>query len=258
MLATAPARPARSLRRPVEFLSIWLAAAVLIAAPATPAAAQVTGSLGVQNTYRLRGYSVSGGHPVATLNLYYDHPSGIYVNLSGLGELDHGATPEALGYIANVGYARRIGPQLSIDGGAVRTQFSHYAVGRNAGAHYTDFYVGIAGRGLSSHLHYSPDYYRHGASTLYGEIDGALAPAENWQLTGHVGLLGYLDYPASAPGYRASRQLRYDWRAGIARQLGAFLIHADLSGGGPRGEAAYYRPTARQGTALTIGVTWVF
>jgi len=77
----------------------------------------VTGSLGVQNTYRLRGYSVSGGHPVGTLDLYYDDPSGIYVNLSGIGELGHGATPEALGYIANLGYARRIGPQLSIDGG---------------------------------------------------------------------------------------------------------------------------------------------
>jgi uncharacterized protein (TIGR02001 family) len=225
---------------------------------AAPAAAQVIGSLGLQNTYRLRGYSVSGGHPVATLDLYYDHPSGLYLNLSGLGTFDHDATPEALGYIANIGYARRIDPALTIDGGIVRTQFSHHAAGINSGAHYTDLYVGVAALGLSTRLHYSPDYYRRNVSTLYGEIDGAVSPAEKWQLTGHVGVLGYLDYPVGYPGYRASRSVRYDWRAGVSRQLGSFALHADLSGGGPRGEAAYSRPMARQGTALTIGVNWLF
>ena len=223
---------------------------------ATPAAAQVTGSLGIQNTYRLRGYSVSGGHPVAMLDLYYDHPSGIYFNLSGLGELDHDATPEALGYIANVGYARRIGPQLSIDGGIVRTQFSHYAAGLSHGAHYTDLYVGLAGHGLSARLHYSPDYYRRGASSLYGEIDGAMQPAENWRLSAHVGLLGYLDYPAVPAIYSYASRARYDWRLGAARQLGAFSLHADLSGGGP--QPPDYSRAPRQGTALTVGASWVF
>jgi uncharacterized protein (TIGR02001 family) len=221
------------------------------------AGAQVAGSVGIQNTYRLRGYSISDGHPVATLDLSYDHSSGVYVDLSALAEFEDDASPEFLGYIANVGYAHRIGPQLSVDGGVVRTQFSHYAVGQSSDAHYTDLYVGIAGRGLSAHLHYSPDYYRSGIATLYGEVDGAVKPAEKWQLTGHVGALGYLSYPGNPAYYRYYRATHYDWRAGVARELGRISLHADLSGGGPN-PIQTSRTGWHQGTALTVGARWVF
>jgi len=260
--AVAPARPPRSPRPAARRVATGLAAALLFPSLAEPAAAQLAGSIGVQNTYRLRGYSISGGHPVATLDLYYDHPSGIYLNASGLGELGHDANPEFLGYIVNIGYARRVGRQLSLDGGVVRTQFSHYAAGRSAGAHYTEIYAGLAGRGLSAHLHYSPDYYRRGASTLYGEIDGALKPAENWQLSAHVGLLGYLDYPGAPTIRYRPRSVQYDWRIGAARQFGAVSLHADVSGGGPGAASPYrasaYRYARHQGTALTVGANWVF
>lgn len=235
-----------------------LATGAVMMTLASPVVAQVRGSIGLQNTYRLRGYAVSGGRPVTTLDLYYDHPSGLYVNFSGLATLGHEATPEALGYIANLGYARRIGPVLVLDGGVVRTQFSHHASGINSGSHYTDLYVGLVGRGLSAHVHYSPDYYGYAASTLYGEIDGAASPAEKWQVSGHIGVLGYLDYPAGHPGYRFPRAARYDWRAGVSRQLGRVSLHADLSGGAPLAKTIYRPPTAHQGTALTIGALWVF
>jgi uncharacterized protein (TIGR02001 family) len=217
----------------------------------------VSGSAGIQNTYRLRGYAISDGHPTVTLDLNYDHPSGAYVNLSGLADFEDHASPEYLGFIANAGYARRLAPRFSLDVGIVRTQFSHYAVGQSSGAHYTEFYVGAAGRGLSAHLHYSPDYFRSGSSTLYGEIDGALKPADNWQLTAHVGVLGYLSYPSTPAYLTFYRETRYDWRVGAARQFGRISLYTDLSGGGPASDQAV-QAASRQGTALTVGARWVF
>jgi uncharacterized protein (TIGR02001 family) len=193
--ATAPARPHKSPPPVFRVTRLALAAFTLFSTFASTAEAQVTGDVGVQNSYRIRGYSVVDGHPVATLDLYYEHPSGVYSSLSGLVEFEADASPEVLGYVANIGYARRVGPEISIDGGVVRTQFARYAITPIADAHYDDLYIGRSRKSLSARLHYSPDYYRSGVATVYGELDGSLKRGETWRLTGHVGLLGYVAQP---------------------------------------------------------------
>jgi uncharacterized protein (TIGR02001 family) len=255
--AIARVRHLWSLPLALKIASFTLIAVILSWTLAGAAEAQLTADIGVQNSYRLRGYSVVDGHPTVALGLYYDHLSGLYAGVSGLAELEGDATPKFLGYIANIGYARLIGPEVTLDGGLVRTQFSRYAIGQSADAHYTDLYAGLSRRGVSARFHYSPDYYHSGASTLYGEVNGALKPGDKWRLTGHIGLLKYVTHPLTPSYYYDSKTVRYDWLAGIVRQFGRLSLHADLSGGGPQ-PPQQLRYAGHQGTALVVGANWVF
>jgi len=216
-----------------------------------PAAAQFAGSLSVDNDYRLRGYSISGGRPVASLNLSYDLPSGVYANGVAIGTLDRQDEARLLGVIGNLGYARMIANDLSLDAGVSRTQYDHYVAGPDRGAHYTEFYLGLLTSGFSSHLYLSPDYLHGGVTSIYGEIDGALRPIHRWRLSAHVGMLGYLAAPDTL-----HRSTQYDWRTGIARRLGPFDIHAAITGGGPGADHYYGRSHSR--TAVVGGASWTF
>jgi uncharacterized protein (TIGR02001 family) len=242
-----PGRRHRARKRGVSFA----AGALLASWLASPVAAQVAGSIALQNDYRVRGYTISGDKPVAIFGLSYDHPSGLYVNGSAIGALDHANDPVLLGAIGNIGYARRIGPRISIDAGYARTQYAHYVAAAHGYAHYDEIYAGISAGGLSAHIYVSPDYYRHDVSTIYGELDGAVKPIGEWRLTGHVGVLGYL----AQPDY-LSLHTQYDWRIGIARPIRRFDLHLSLTGGGPGGD--YYRNRRHGKTALVGGISWSF
>jgi uncharacterized protein (TIGR02001 family) len=217
---------------------------------ATAASAQIAGSLDVQNDYRVRGYSISEGRPAAILNLSYDTPGGLYLNGAAIGSFTDRHDPALIGAIADIGYAYRLTPRLSIDGGVNRTEyFDASATGK---AHYTEFYLGILAHGLSSHIYISPDYYHSGVVTLYAELDGALKPVAGFHVTGHIGVLNYLGTPERLS--YLSRQ--YDWRLGLSHPIGPFDLHAALTGGGPGDD--YYRNHRHGKTALVAGVSWIF
>ena len=218
-------------------------AAMLFVAMPSPSWAQVSASIGFDSDYRLRGYSLTNGHPAATAQLSYDDPSGFYLSASGLGDLgDHG---RFLGVIGDAGYAKRVGHYVTLDAGALRSQIrSAYAHG--LGYNYTEFYVGAYAGPIAGRLYYSPDYRTSGQSTLYGEIEAGFEPAENWRLSGHVGLLTYLN----STRYWYSGEKHRDWRITLTRQLGRFEVHSALSGGGPR---TYYGGRLHNKAALTIG-----
>lgn len=202
----------------------------------------------MQSDYRSRGYSVSSGRPAATLALSYDHPTGLYANATTTGGLAHD-DPVFFGLVANAGYARRVAPQVSIDGGIARTQYFRAAATGNA--HYTEFYAGVFAHGLSARVHLSPDYLRHGVSTAYGEVDAMLKSFGPWRLNGHVGMLNYL----STPRY-VHRSTQYDWRLGLSRQIGHLDLHAAVSGGSP--DHDYYRGSVHNKTAIVVGASWIF
>ena len=193
----------------------------------SPALAQLGGSLGVETDYRLRGYSLTGGDPAATAQLTYDHPSGLYANVAGLARLG-GDNARFMGVIGNVGYARRLSAHVTLDAGLLRSQIrssGHYA----RPYHYTEIYAGAAVGPVVGRIHYSPDYRGHGVSTLYGDLEAGFEPAKDWRVSGHVGLLTYLD---NRP-YQAGGATHHDWRLSVSRQLGRFEVHGALSGGGP-------------------------
>lgn len=206
--------------------------------------------MSVESDYRLRGYSLTHGDPAVTGQLTYDHPSGLYLNLAGVTRLRSGG-PQFMGVIGNVGYARRLNAHVTLDAGVLRSQIratSYYA----RPYHYTEFYAGAAVGPVVGRVYYSPDYRRPGVSTLYGELETGFEPAPNWRVSGHVGLLAYLD---DQP-YRQSGAGDPDWRIRVSRQFGRFEIHSALSGGGP-GEQ-YYAHRVHAKPALTAGASVSF
>lgn len=215
---------------------------------ATPARAQLSGSVDVESDYRYRGYSLSAGQPAATLQVGYDDESGAYANVSATLAIDD--DPRFVGVQGNIGYAHRVGRKLTLDGGVLRTQYrATYAGGR--AREYTEIYGGLSLDPVSVRLSWSPDY-RPGRDALYGEVEASFVPARLWRIDLHLGALE--EFGRSGPGY--GEKVRYDWRAGVARRLGAFDLHAALSGGGP--ERDYYAGRLHDRTALTLGASWSF
>ena len=113
---------------------------------------QVALSVDVESDYRLRGYSLSDGRPTATAQIAYDHGSGLYAGASATAVFDPGG-PDLLGGEANIGYARRLGSQASLDVGMTRWDFSASSSVGHA-THYTEAYVGLA---QYRHLEDDPD-----------------------------------------------------------------------------------------------------
>jgi uncharacterized protein (TIGR02001 family) len=228
-----------------------LAAPLILCFGASPACAQVSGSVDVESDYRLRGYSLSAGQPVATAQIGYDDASGVYLNLSATGEIGRD-DPLFLGVQGNIGYARRLNARLSIDGGIARSQYR--SPDRESRSHnYTEVYLGLASGPFSARVYYSPDYEQAYVSSLYAEVEATFRPATNWRVNGHLGSQIYLATPTQYLGGRASR---YDWRLSVARELGSFDLHAALSGGGPGKD--YYSGSFHGKAALTAGASWSF
>jgi uncharacterized protein (TIGR02001 family) len=214
--------------------------------------AQIAGSVSVESDYRVRGYSLSARQPAATASLSYDDPSGFYASADAIGSIEeHASTPVLLGAIGNIGYAKRLSPGLSIDGGIVDSEYPNRLGGYDA-ARYTELYLGLLTHNLSARVYYSPNYYVPNNHTLYGELDGSVRLPAGFHLNGHFGLLGYLHTPADRP----DRATQYDWRIGLSRRFGPFELHTALSGGGPGKD--YYDHATQSRTALTGGATWMF
>jgi hypothetical protein len=115
---------------------------------------------------------------------------------------------------------------------------------------YTEGFVGATRGALSAYVFVSPNYYRSGFWTIYGQIEASVSPAENWHVTGHFGSLNYLDHPV---GVRPRHESYYDWRLSAAREFGGIELRAAISGGGP-GRQYYYGARSSR-TAVTAGAS---
>ena len=213
---------------------------------ASPAAAEVGAAVSVFSDSRLRGYSLSRGHPVGTVDVSYDDPSGLYAagSASVLASSHDGIKP--LGLQLNGGYAKRLSG-VTLDFGAIYSTYSHYS-SRGSSNSYAEIYVGAAYKFLSSRIAFSPHYFESGARTLYGEIDANFSPAHKLHLTGHAGLLVPIDYRGENPSNQ------YDWRVGVSRDVGKLTLHVIGSGGGPGRD--YYRGRWHSRNAIVVGVSW--
>jgi uncharacterized protein (TIGR02001 family) len=213
---------------------------------ATPARAQLSASVGVQSDYLYRGISLSSGLPAATVDLAYDHPSGVYAGASAIGAVV-GGSARSLGFIEYLGYATPRRGGVSWDLGVSNQDLAYYYGERRIPLRYAEAYVGAVGDRLSAHLHYAPNYLRPGYGALYVEVDGSLKPAENWRLFAHLG-------NTIPVGDTAGRHPRYDARAGVARQFGPLQVQASVvaTTPDPPGLAPHHR------TALIVGANWFF
>ncbi|MDB5452097.1 MAG: hypothetical protein JWO33_675 [Caulobacteraceae bacterium] len=194
-----------------------IAAFALALAPpmlASPASAQVSASAALVSDYRFRGVSLSNERPSLSLNLAYDHPGGLYGGGSAIVQDSRQGGVRMSGAIGYLGYARRTAGGLSWDVGVSHQDLAVYAAQRYD-LRYTEAYVGVARGRLSARLSYSPDYFPGSGDALYASLDGALRPAEDWRLFGHLGLLA----PLGGSDLPVRRRERVDLRLGVARQF---------------------------------------
>jgi uncharacterized protein (TIGR02001 family) len=213
----------------------------------SPAAAQVGTAISVFSDYRFRGYSLSDGRPVGIIDLSYDAPNGFYAALSGIGVATRNDGLEPLGIQLNAGYAKRLKSGVTLDLGAVHSNYSRYSSRTHKS--YTEVYAGVSGKLISSRVYISPDYLNSGAWTLYGEVEGTVPAGSKLRFTGHVGTLIPL-HSDDRENYRTE----FDWRLGIARDFGRLSLHADLTGL-QRGRDLYEERYHGR-TAFVIGATY--
>lgn len=194
--------------------------------------------------------SISAGHPVAVLDLSYDHPSGVYAGLSATAVVSAHDGPEPLSLQENIGYARRLPSGVTLDVGVVNSNYGKYAsTGRSAS--YSQIYAGLITSALSTRLYYSPNYFHSGTSTVYVEVEKAVQPAPKWRLTAHAGVLGHIGGPW--PAY--AHHVQYDWRLGLAREVGPVTLQASWASGAPGRD--YYEGRDHSRSALIVGATLI-
>ena len=215
---------------------------------AVPTAAQVGASVTVASEDKFRGHSLSRRRPVSSLELSIDDRSGIYAGgvATVIATSDAGIRPLTLEL--NAGYARRIGSQTTLDFGIIRSDRSRFTNG-GAAAHYDEVYFGLIRGELAAHVYYSPDYLRAGRSTVYGDFDAGQPLGSRWRLSAHGGVLVQFSRPLGQP-------IQYDWRVGLARQLGRIEVQAGLTGGGTGPDFFVGQPRTR--TSLVIGLSHSF
>ncbi len=218
---------------------------------ATPAVAQFAGSVSIQNDDRFRGRSLSEGRPVTTLDLSYDTTAGFYLGGAVTAVSTRHEGVHVLGFEENAGYAWKTKAGPVVDLGVANASYTEYYSGGYS-ADYTELYAGLITGPIASHIHFSPNYFRHGVSTVYLETDGVARIARRWRLNGHVGVL----VQTGGPSMPMAPRSHYDWRVGIAHQLGRFSLQASWSGGGP--DRDYYDNETHSRDALVFGLTCAF
>ncbi len=214
--------------------------------------AQVSAAISIESDFRVRGYSLSGGRPVASARIGIDDESGFYADGSATVVATRYDGARFLGFQVDGGLARRLGGQWTLDAGLAHNELrAPYAGGISY--NYTEAYVVVTHAPFSAYVFVSPNYFRPGFRTLYGQVEATISPAEDWHVTGHLGSLNRLDSPY---GYTVRYKTLYDWRLGVTREFGNLELHADVSGGGP-GRQYYYGDTHSR-TALTAGASLSF
>lgn len=218
---------------------------------AAPASAQLGGSLSFQTNDYFHGYSLSDGRPVATLNLSYDDASGLYVAAAATGVATRHSGARLLDFQENIGFSRRIGTSSSFDVGFSNAHYTDYFSGGYE-ADYREVYVGLISGNFSTHLHYSPHYFRGGVSILYADVDGVLQLPSRVQLTGHVGVL------TQTGGSRAPGEARthYDWRLGLGTRFGPIDTRLAWIDGGP--EPDYYAGEPHRRGTIVLTASYAF
>ena len=217
----------------------------MLAAGATTAHAQVTGSLGLDSDYRYRGVSLSRSEPSARASLNYDAPERWYAGalLTRAALLPSDRYAQLSGYAGwTTATADGPGLEIGLDG-------SHFA-----GASNYDFgeaYVGVLAQRWSARASFSPDYYGQGTRTAYLEANFYPPLDRHLRLFAHLGALVPL---AGATG--DASKTRFDASAGVGLALGQWDLHVAATGASPGGP--YPAVYSGRRAALVIGAAVFF
>ncbi len=209
-------------------------------------------SAALQSEHRYRGRSLSDGRPTAEVTASYDHASGAYAGASVFAVNTAARGIQPMGHVEYLGYGRRLlQSSLSWDIGATNTAINYYGATKRT-VRYNEAYVGLLGDHTSVHLYYSPSYFGGGLKTLYLDMSGAIEPAPDWRVFGHLGILA----PLTGPIYPGVRRERFDASAGVARRIGNVDLSLSVSGISPN--RSYVNGRRLEGRSTTVSATYVF
>jgi len=209
------------------------------------AAAQVGVGLTLETDHRFRGVSLSGGRPDVHLDLAWDGASGAYAGGAATSvELERDRRRgQLIGYL---GYARAArGPT---PGWEVGVSAAHFVAA--AGYDYAELYAGLLGDDWNARLSLSPDYFGHGARTLYAELNAGRPLGAVWRAFAHLGALG------AVGGVTSSTRPRYDVRAGLGATHDAWELQLAWVEAG-RGDI-YPTPYAAERRGFVLSVARFF
>jgi uncharacterized protein (TIGR02001 family) len=183
-----------------------------------PAHAQASANVTLATSDVFRSESTSGDDLAASVEVAYDHPSGIFAGASitvAGGEHD----PHINGSTQYAGYALRRG-ETSFELGLLHRDYNARSLFDDAYApHYFEGFVGVTHRSLKLRLYASPDYLRDGRATYYGEANARLLKVGKWSLNGHTGISAIPPDPGET-----GTQFHYDACVQANRSLGKYAL----------------------------------
>lgn len=229
-------------------IAVSFFAAIAIVAPSA-SSAQIGAVASVFSDDRLRGYSVSDGHPVGILDLSFDSTTGIYGAASGTAVASSSGGVRPLAFQLNAGYAKRFSADLTAEFGIIHSHYLHH-YGYEPIRSYTEVYAGLSGELLSSRIYYSPHYFEGDGATIYGEANAASGGYSGFRIVGHAGLL----VPLSRGDGGANSPSQFDWSLGVSRTLGRIGLHAAWTG---HSRAHFSYRSYRASNALVLGASYI-
>jgi hypothetical protein len=230
-------------------LRVLGAAAAVGVGLASPAHAQLSGSVSLQNDYRIRGASVSEKRPTVSLTVSDDLSDGVYFGASVVvGDTrDEGA--QVLGHTEYLGYAHRNLSGLTWEVGADNVDFELYPA-PNFHLSYSEAYVGLSKGAFTSRLYISPNYLQEGLTVAYLDLNAVVRPSDDWRLTGH---LGYFE-PIAGNARTAVRKDRWDVRFDVVRRIGPAEVNLGWTNAFPAAFPARWR----SGAGVLAGISVFF
>lgn len=216
---------------------------------AGPAHAQLSGSVSLQNDYRIRGASVSDKRPTFSLTLSDDLSDGVYFGASVILGDTTSEGVQLLGHTEYVGYAHHNLNGLTWEVGADNVDFEIYPA-PNFHLTYSEAYVGLSNGTFSSRLYISPNYLQEGLTAAYGELNAVARPSDDWRLSAH---LGYF-VPLAGNSGTTVRKDRLDVRFDVVRRFGP----AELNVGWTSAFPAAFREPWRSSGGVLAGVSLYF
>jgi len=164
-------------------MSVLPLAALLLAA--SPADAQLAGSVSLQSNVLFRGETVSSDDPGVVVGVNYDGPAGVYfggsVTMAAGASEPHIATADQY-----AGYALRSG-RTTVDLGVIHRSYDR-VVDEDYSRGFFEGYVGLTHRNVRARLYVSPDYLREGLASYYAEVNATLLRQGRVTVEGHAGL----------------------------------------------------------------------
>jgi uncharacterized protein (TIGR02001 family) len=187
-------------------------AAIVLAATAATAHAELTGTVTGTTDYDFRGISQTSRHPALQGSIDYAHDSGFYTGVWASNVDFDDCCDESVEVDVYAGFGG--GEDVTYDVGVVYYTYpgAEYEPGGKK-LHYGEVYGELGYKWIAGKIWYSPDYGNSDDSAMYYEANGTFELPANFGLTGHI---GYSD------GDYWSGSEYYDWSVGVTYTLGHF------------------------------------